>query len=176
MTCSSAAPADTCRRARRRRTPCPTPTPCAGCSRCPTSPRSPAATTSPSTPWRCGRRSWWGWGWPGCTACRPLRLSAGPVARVDQSAVEGTLLDQLEIEAHAATLVTQGRGETLARIRALIKEADPDVVEEVDFESIFGQMLADLRARDPAFDALVDRLHATPFDVDVARQSRYRNT
>src|SRR4051812_7050002 len=27
--------------------------------------------------------------------------SAGPVARVDQSAVEGTLLDQLEIEAHA---------------------------------------------------------------------------
>lgn len=34
--------------------------------------------------------------------------------------------------------------------------APPDVVETVDFEVIFAAMLADLRARDPAFDALVE--------------------
>lgn len=32
----------------------------------------------------------------------------------------------------------------------------PDVVEALDFEAIFAAMLADLRARDPAFDALVE--------------------
>ena len=32
----------------------------------------------------------------------------------------------------------------------------PDVIEELDFESIFSAMLADLQARDPAFSALVE--------------------
>lgn len=34
--------------------------------------------------------------------------------------------------------------------------AAPDVVEQLDFEQILALMLADLRARDPAFDALVE--------------------
>lgn len=34
--------------------------------------------------------------------------------------------------------------------------APPNVVEALDFESIFAEMLADLRARDPAFTALVE--------------------
>src|SRR5690606_1403888 len=32
----------------------------------------------------------------------------------------------------------------------------PDVVEALDFETIFAAMLADLQARDPTFDALVE--------------------
>lgn len=34
--------------------------------------------------------------------------------------------------------------------------AAPDVVEQIDFETILAAMLADLRARDPEFDALVE--------------------
>lgn len=34
--------------------------------------------------------------------------------------------------------------------------AAPDVVEQIDFEAILAAMLADLRARDPEFDALVE--------------------
>lgn len=32
----------------------------------------------------------------------------------------------------------------------------PDVIEQIDFENILAQMLIDLQARDPAFDALVE--------------------
>jgi len=32
----------------------------------------------------------------------------------------------------------------------------PDVVEEIDFETIFAQMLADLKSRDPSFSALTE--------------------
>lgn len=32
----------------------------------------------------------------------------------------------------------------------------PDVIEQISFEDVFAAMLADLRARDPAFDALVE--------------------
>ena len=32
----------------------------------------------------------------------------------------------------------------------------PEVVEQLDYEAILAEMLADLRARDPVFDALVD--------------------